>query len=52
MALRVVERHLLHLIFESEFPFLESGFFDLLGGGEVRKLGELVQPIVQLMVTL
>jgi|RhiMetdeSRZDD1v2_1073273.scaffolds.fasta_scaffold2742447_1 hypothetical protein len=30
MSLGVLERHLLHLIFEGEFPFFESNFFDLL----------------------
>ena len=52
MGLRVIERDPLHLIFESEFPFFEGNFFDLLGDCEVRKLGELVQPIVEFVVAL
>ena len=30
----VLERHLLHLIFELQLSFLEGNFFDLLGGGK------------------
>ena len=30
VGLGVLERHLFHLIFEGEFPFLEGYFFDLL----------------------
>jgi hypothetical protein len=48
---RVAARDLFHLIFDCEFALLEGDFFELFGVGEVVALGELVEAVVQFVVS-
>ncbi len=50
VLVRVQARHLFHLVLQCQFAFLEGDFFDLFGVREVVAFGELVEPVVQLVV--
>jgi hypothetical protein len=50
MVARPLQDDSFHPVFEGELPFLEGGFFDLLGFGEVGPFGEFVEAIVERVV--
>ena len=46
----ILARDVFHLILQREFSFLDRNFFELLTGGKVMLVGELVEAVVQLVV--
>jgi hypothetical protein len=52
VRLGVLERHPLHLILQLQFLLLKIGFFELFRGREEVPFCELVQAVIQEMMTL
>jgi hypothetical protein len=47
MVASPLDHNLFHAVLEGQLPFLDGGFFDLLGFGEVGLIDEFVQAIVE-----